>query len=310
MSTENIIPKEERRQPLLLEHLVLLSEDKPNILSKNDLRQLQLCSRRLRFLVNSTLKKATLHDFEIPDFLARGWPNTVELLKLEIGVISEAWNPLLDACLPRLKHLHIRDRYTYNRAGLREECQNKKIVQWTLETLHIEQRTNVIPGWIASLTSLKEFSMRGGSPGDIYRFPTWFSNLTALEKLSLSYPQGLPEMPQFIRQFRNLKQLSFPGAYWKSLPDWFGGMPQLESLDLTGYSELKILPNSMAQLTTLTRLELYECKVSVLKSPCLEKLTGLRDVGIWGDYEDEDLPYQMWKMPEWICRQEMLTNLR
>ena len=64
MSMENIIPEEDTRQPLLLEHLLLLAGDNRDLLPETHLRRLRLCCKRLRFLVDSTLTKASLDEHD------------------------------------------------------------------------------------------------------------------------------------------------------------------------------------------------------------------------------------------------------
>ena len=137
-----------------------------------------------------------------------GWTKTLEKLDIKNDLTRPTLDLLLDASLPRLRHLQLLGNcdggtaLVFGQGSLTEES-----AQWKqLETLHIRYiDTKDIPNWIASLTALKEFSIEFCP--NLKEFPKWFSKLTALQKLSLRNIYCLSELPQVLSQLHGLKQL-------------------------------------------------------------------------------------------------------
>jgi internalin A len=60
----------------------------------------------------------------------------------------------------------------------------------------------------------------------------------------------LTELPESLRQLRQLETLNLSNNRLTAMPEWLGQLTQLQSLDLY-LLQLKLLPESLGQLTQL-----------------------------------------------------------
>ncbi len=168
-----------------------------------------------------------------------------------------------------------------NGLGLLNLPEAVRTATWLRKLKLGNNRLRTLPGWIDSLSDLRELDLRG-TP--IEAFPQSFRRLTRLQFLlvtgnsSSSSPRvarnlgeviqhinslsalgltyfGLSEMPEWIRQLRNLERLWLFSNSFASIPDWSSELSRLRLLSVRN-NRLEALPESLRTLKFLTELHI------------------------------------------------------
>jgi Leucine-rich repeat (LRR) protein len=97
-------------------------------------------------------------------------------------------------------------------------------------------------------------------------------------KLDLS-KQKHKEVPQEIRNFKNLQVLKLSRNKLKEIPEWIGELKKLQVLDLS-YNKIKLLPDSISNCTDLVYLGLNRNVIETLPHT-IGRLEFLEVIELW-----------------------------
>ncbi|KAK9918868.1 hypothetical protein WJX75_007672 [Coccomyxa subellipsoidea] len=143
-----------------------------------------------------------------------------------------------------------------------------------------------LPPEVELMTNLQEMSLYGYvRTGDAQE-----PDLSALKELTdlQFFSSILPNFPAWTARIPLLQKLRIHGK----VHDWH--IPESYSAlqDLIIMTDLREVPESICALTTLTRLDLGECKVAKI-SPSISKLTRLRDLNLRYNYLYPEVPQEL-----------------
>jgi len=111
----------------------------------------------------------------------------------------------------------------------------------------------------------------------------------AVYRLDLS-GQKLKEVPEEIRQLRNLNHLDLGSNKLKSVPDWLGELVHMQELRISR-NKLSDFPLGICKMLHLKRLDLSRNALTGLP-PCIGKLTELFSLDLWSN-DLEDFPEEL-----------------
>lgn len=123
-----------------------------------------------------------------------------------------------------------------------------------------------LPDSMEKMTHLKYFLVE---QSQISTFPSVLLKLTNLRHLHICN-SPLKTIPSGISALQKLEKLTLEGNF-TSLPDSIGALKKLRSFSVSTFGTLKVLPDSMAELTNLTYLGLF-CNGLTQMPKCIRKL--------------------------------------
>ncbi|CAI5521045.1 unnamed protein product [Closterium sp. Naga37s-1] len=172
--------------------------------------------------------------------------------------------------LPCLRKLHIRnsDGFTH----LPESFTSLTFLE-NLIVCHCERFT-ALPTSFGELPALKSLILEDLC---LTELPPSFYHLTSLESLFIADCPELSQLPERFCRLTGLKELSVFNAEGCSLPEDVGALASLEALGLLACGQ-QSFPPSFTDLTSVTRLELYDCWAIESLPEALGELSSLREL--------------------------------
>jgi len=96
------------------------------------------------------------------------------------------------------------------------------------------------------------------------------------EKVDLSAHTGLISLPEAMRGFTEMQELTVTSTAMKTLPEWLGELSGLTVLNLSHCTAISALPASIGALTTMHTLNLPGCSVLSALPATIGSMTGLQ----------------------------------
>ncbi|KAK9987256.1 hypothetical protein SO802_032207 [Lithocarpus litseifolius] len=144
-----------------------------------------------------------------------------------------------------------------------------------------------LPENLGSLKGLRKLDLSGIA---IKEFPSSIEGLTTLTLLTLSDCKNLVRLPSTICSLNSLECLDLSGwSNFKNLPENLGNVENLKKLNLSG-TAIKVLPSSIARLTSLTSLTLRDCNNFVRLPSTIGSLKSLQFLDLFGCSKFDNLP--------------------
>ncbi len=109
-----------------------------------------------------------------------------------------------------------------------------------------------LAGTVLPLRQLKYLHIKSLA---LKKMPQWIAKFKHLETLSIAALIDEPKFPEVLRDFTNLKNLSFTENYITEIPAWISELKNLEFLDFTS-TNITGLPDSIADLPNLVQLNI------------------------------------------------------
>ncbi len=116
-----------------------------------------------------------------------------------------------------------------------------------------DNQLTTLPEWLGQLTQLQSFLVGSKS---LLSLPEWLGQMPSLTDLFLGSAIGScrwKELPESIREFKQLQKLWLFGCRLHSLPDWLSELSDMRELHL-GHNQLADVPSSLGRCEKLATL--------------------------------------------------------
>ncbi|KAM3690934.1 hypothetical protein ACB098_09G160700 [Castanea mollissima] len=159
----------------------------------------------------------------------------------------------------------------------------------SLESLDLSKCSNFdnLPENLGNVSGLKRLDL---SVSAIKELPSSIERLTSLTSLYIRYCKNFVCLPSTICSLKSLESLDLSGcSNFDNLPENLGNVKGLKMLDLGG-TAIKELPSSIERLSSLTSLNIHDCKDLVCLPSTICSLKSLESLDLSGCSNFDNLP--------------------
>lgn len=159
---------------------------------------------------------------------------------------------------------------------------------------------NKLTAFPAQLLNFRQLTALNLSNNEIKELPADIHKLSQLNGLAINNNQ-LTTLPKEISQLSSLSFLDLSANNLTSLPEEMGALANLESLDLSQNPELSELPETLRNLSNLSRLE---CENTAIDDATVDLILGR----ITEPHDDETLPFDQYNLTQTTAESVNLQN--